>query len=141
MFGLLRGRFLTYNLIKFCQCVFISRIALNTGRSAVKRHFNFVFNFMEDASKTWSGVVKCFTPDGLFYQAVPNSTKCATWQDIKASHMIKNPKIVLQLEDVFGMMIRLFIGINSAVLAFIAENFSSSKRVLGLISLTRSRSP
>ena len=50
--------------------------------------------------------------------------------------MIKNPKIVLQLEDVFGMMIRLFIGINSAVLAFIAENFSSSKRVLGRISLT-----
>ena len=78
--------------------------------------------------------------DGLFKQAVPNSTKCATWQDIKASHMIKNPKIVLQLEDVFGMMILLFIGINSAVLAFIAENFSSSKRVLGLISLTRSGS-
>ena len=70
--------------------------------------------------------------DGLFKQAVPNSTKCATWQDIKASHMIKDPKIVLQLEDLFGMMTLLFIGVSSAVLAFIAERVISRKR-FGLI--------
>ena len=65
MFGLLRGRFLTYNLIKFCQCVFISRIALNTGRSAVKRHFNFVFNFMEDARKKAKAMIHYPSGAGL----------------------------------------------------------------------------
>ena len=70
--------------------------------------------------------------DGLFKQTVPNSTKCATWQDIKASHMIKDPKIILQIEDLFGMMILLFIGLSSSILAFIAENIItllSAKRV------------
>ena len=67
MFGLLRGRFLTYNLIKFCHCVFIfvSRIALNTGRSTVKHHFNFVFNFVEDASKRAKAMIHYPSGAGL----------------------------------------------------------------------------
>lgn len=75
--------------------------------------------------------------DGLFKQAVPNSTMCATWQDIKASHTSKDPKIVLQLEDLFGMMILLFFGTSSAVLAFVAENVMRRKRA-GPISFARS---
>ena len=66
--------------------------------------------------------------DGLFKQAVPNSTKCATWQDIKTSHLTKDPKTVLQLEDIFGMVVLLMIGINLAILTFFAERAMIRKR-------------
>ena len=59
--------------------------------------------------------------DGLFKQTVPNSTECTTWHDIEASHMSKESKKVLKLDDIFGIMILLFIGTSSALLVLIAE--------------------
>ena len=63
--------------------------------------------------------------EGLFKQAVQNSTKCATWPDIKASHTRKKPNIALQFEDISGMLILLLIGISSAIFAFITEKVIS----------------
>ena len=38
---------------------------------------------------------------------LPNSTKCMTWQDVKASHETDNPEVVVRIEDVYGMLILL----------------------------------
>ena len=34
---------------------------------------------------------------------IPNAAKCMTWQDVKASHEIENPQVVVRLEDIYGM--------------------------------------
>ena len=73
--------------------------------------------------------------DGLFKQTVPNSTKCATWHDIEASHMSKDSKKVLSFDDIFGMMILLFIGISSALLVSMAEKIIIWKRLVLIFKL------
>ena len=42
--------------------------------------------------------------DASISSALPNGTKCNTWQDVRASHMSDGLKIVVTFEDVYGMM-------------------------------------
>ena len=51
----------------------------------------------------------------------PHSTKCMTWQDVKASHETDNPEVIIRLDDIFGMVIFLAIGLGGAVVVLILE--------------------
>ena len=57
---------------------------------------------------------------------LPNATKCLTWQDVKQSHMTKDHKVVVQLEDTYGMMILLTGGIIGSVMIMILELLSKA---------------
>ena len=52
---------------------------------------------------------------------IPNSTKCMTWQDVKASHEKDNPQVVVRLDDIYGMAILLALGLGGALVALTVE--------------------
>ena len=52
---------------------------------------------------------------------VPNATKCSTWHDVRTSHMKKDQNIVHHLDDIYGMIILLAIGISGSVVLLAAE--------------------
>ena len=52
---------------------------------------------------------------------IPNSTKCMTWQDVKASHEKDNPQVVVGLDDIYGMAILLALGLGGALVALTVE--------------------
>ena len=52
---------------------------------------------------------------------LPNSTKCMTWQDVKASHETDNPEVVVRIEDVYGMLILLAAGLCGAFIVLTLE--------------------
>ena len=59
---------------------------------------------------------------------LPNSTKCMTWQDVKASHEKDNPQVVVRLDDIYGMVIILALGLGGAVVAFTVECLSKAQK-------------
>ena len=59
--------------------------------------------------------------DASISMALPNGTKCNTWQDVKASHMADGHKIVVTFEDVYGMMGLLGFCSVASLIAFAVE--------------------
>ena len=59
---------------------------------------------------------------------IPNAAKCMTWQDVKASHEIENPQVVVRLEDIYGMAILLAMGIGGAVMVFFIECLTKAQK-------------
>ena len=57
---------------------------------------------------------------------LPNSTKCSTWNDVEQSHTMEDPRVVVQLEDIYGMMILLAVGLSGAVVVFMLELLSKT---------------
>ena len=55
------------------------------------------------------------------FDIIPHSTKCMTWQDVKASHETDSPEVIIKLDDIYGMVIFLAIGIVGAVVVLILE--------------------
>ena len=52
---------------------------------------------------------------------VPNATKCDTWTDVKASHKNKDHLVVLNYDDIYGLLIILAVGLPGSLIIFIAE--------------------
>ena len=52
---------------------------------------------------------------------LPNATKCSTWNDVEQSHTIEDPRVVVQLEDIYGMIILLAVGLSGAVVGLTME--------------------
>ena len=52
---------------------------------------------------------------------LPNSTKCSTWNEVEQSHTMEDPRVVVQLEDIYGMMILLAVGLSGAVVVLTME--------------------
>ena len=52
---------------------------------------------------------------------LPNSTKCSTWNDVEQSHTMEDPRVVVQLEDIYGMMILLAVGLSGALVVLTME--------------------
>ena len=52
--------------------------------------------------------------------ALPNATKCASWQDIRASHVaiVHTP---LTVKDIYGCLILLAMGFGGSLIVFCAE--------------------
>ena len=57
---------------------------------------------------------------------LPNSTKCSTWNDVEQSHTMEDPRVVVQLEDICGMMIILAVGLSGAVVVLMMELLSKT---------------
>ena len=52
---------------------------------------------------------------------IPNSTKCMTWQDVKASHEVIDPQVVVNLGDTYSTAILLALGLGVAVMVLCLE--------------------
>ena len=52
---------------------------------------------------------------------VPNATQCLTWGAVQESHNAKRHKIVFALDNIFGMLILLAIGLGAALLVSMTE--------------------
>ena len=59
--------------------------------------------------------------EGGIESSIPNSTKCMTWKDVKASHETIDTLAVIKKEDIFGVSILWALGLGGAVLVFIVE--------------------
>ena len=59
---------------------------------------------------------------------LPNSTKCTTWQDVRASHMKKDHEVIVNLDDTFGLMILLASGLGGALAILIVELLTKAKK-------------
>ena len=61
-------------------------------------------------------------------KAVHNATKCGTWQDIEASHMTASGRseVVVRLDNTYGILSLLAIGLSGAVTILLAEAFVRS---------------
>ena len=68
-----------------------------------------------------------FTEDGI-NNYIPNSTNCMTWQNVKGSHEIENPQVVLSLDEVYGMAILLALGLGVAVMVLCLESIIKSQK-------------
>ena len=59
--------------------------------------------------------------DAGYNNYMPNATECTTFNDIKKSHLGKNQTIIIETNDIYGMLILLGLGIVAATIIFIAE--------------------
>ena len=59
---------------------------------------------------------------------MPNSTKCMTWQDVKASHETDNPEVVIRIDDIYGMMILLATGLGGAMVVLTLERLMKARK-------------
>ena len=60
--------------------------------------------------------------DAGYNNYMPNATKCTTFNDIKRSHQGKNQTVIIEVNDIYGMLILLGLGIGVAMIISIAEN-------------------
>ena len=60
---------------------------------------------------------------GIFDKAVSNASMCRTWQDIEASHMTSGQVVVLKLDDLYGILCLLAIGLSGSLMIMFAEAF------------------
>ena len=60
---------------------------------------------------------------------LPNATKCLTWQDVKQTHAAKDQRVVVKLDDIYGMVILLALGLSSAVMLVLVELVFKALRI------------
>ena len=63
-----------------------------------------------------------------FYNHLPNATKCNTISDVFRSYAERNHKVIVEINDIYGIMILLGIGVAGAVIIFSAEIASFVKK-------------
>ena len=52
---------------------------------------------------------------------MPNSTLCNTVNDVYQSHMENNHTVIVKLNDIYGMLVLLGLGVGLALITFTAE--------------------
>ena len=52
---------------------------------------------------------------------MPNATECATNADVQRSHRDQDAKVVLELDNIYGMIVLLGLGLLGSAVTFIAE--------------------
>ena len=82
--------------------------------SSVLHHFQKGSLHLEDAKYlTALGLqvgLKYTDPEKSVGEFLPNATKCDTWNDVKASHLSRNHKVVVSLDDVKGWLKMWYLG-------------------------------
>ena len=63
-----------------------------------------------------SGVI-----DAELKKYVPNATECLTHDDVLKTHLEKDGRVVFKLENIYGMIILLSLGLGGSVLTLISE--------------------
>ena len=61
--------------------------------------------------------------DKRFFHYLPNSTLCNTVNDVYQSHMENNHTVIVKLNDIYGMLVLLGLGVGLALITFTAESF------------------
>ena len=56
---------------------------------------------------------------------IPNATKCMRWEQVKASHAA-DADLVIRIEQLFGMLLLLGLGIGAASVALIIEGLTNA---------------
>ena len=62
--------------------------------------------------------------DTILKNALPNATKCSTLQDIQASHLVTDHRVVIEFEDIYGVILIPSVGMGLALISFIVERKS-----------------
>ena len=76
---------------------------------------------MEDANELIDHAIESGWFNADFSKYLPNATKCLRHNDVKWSHYETDQRVVFKVENVYGMMILLAIGLGIATLTAIAE--------------------
>ena len=56
-----------------------------------------------------------------YYHHLPNATKCKTINDVYKSHTEKNHIVIVEVNDIYGMLVLLGLGVGGAMVIFITE--------------------
>ena len=57
-----------------------------------------------------------------YYNHLPNATKCKTIGDVYVSHAEQNHTVIVDVNDIYGMLVLIGIGVCMALIAFVTEN-------------------
>ena len=68
------------------------------------------------------------TSDKQGYTDMPNSSKCLTWEDVKASHTKKDREVIVNLDDTYGIFILLSSGLGGALVILTLELLTKAKK-------------
>ena len=79
--------------------------------------------YLDDANELIEIARESGLIDAQFQKYIPYAAKCLTHADVKHSHIGKDNKVVFKLENFYGMIILLGIGLGGGVLTLIAEIF------------------
>ena len=60
-----------------------------------------------------------------FFNYLPNATACKNANDIYESHIGNNRRVIVQLNDIYGMLALLGLGVAGSLITFPAENLWS----------------
>ena len=56
-----------------------------------------------------------------YYNHLPNATECKTITDVYKSQTEKNHKVTVEVNDIFGMLVLLGLGVGGALITFMGE--------------------
>ena len=76
---------------------------------------------MEDANELIDIAREMGFFDVLIKEYLPNATKCLTQADVQRSHFGEDEKVVFKLDNIYGMIIMLCIGLGLATLIAMLE--------------------
>ena len=58
----------------------------------------------------------------MYDNFLPNVTKCMTWEDVKASHAAGDNLVVIKLDEIYGMITILMVGLGGSVIIMMVEH-------------------
>ena len=76
---------------------------------------------MEDANELIDHAIESGWFNAEFSKYLPNATKCLRHDDVQRSHFETDQRVVFKMENIYGMIILLAIGLGLATLTAIAE--------------------
>ena len=79
--------------------------------------------YLDDANELIEIARESGMIDEEFKKRIPYTAKCLTHADVQKSHIGKDNKVVFKLENIYGMIILLALGLGGGVLTLIAEIF------------------
>ena len=56
-----------------------------------------------------------------YYNHLPNATECKDINDVYKSHMEKNHRVTVEVDDIYGMLVLLGLGVGGALITFYVE--------------------
>ena len=77
--------------------------------------------YLEDANRLIDLANQIGLIENVIQRFTPNATQCLTWSAVQASHTKKGQDVVFKLEDIYGMLILLALGLCGAILTLISE--------------------
>ena len=61
------------------------------------------------------------TKERVLEKPLPNATKCGSWTHVKATHRNKDRLVVINYDDIYGMLIILAVGLSGSLVIFAGE--------------------